>query len=82
MSQKKQRVFLSLEEKLWIIQHFEENPGLSRVKISKNFAKQFGREITRQCVQSIIAKRSALMATIQAWVRYKKSLEVSQILDI
>ena len=54
---KKKRVRLTMEEKLWVVNHNEQNPKISQAKICLDFSAKFKRPISRQCVCNIIHER-------------------------
>ena len=52
---------LSLEEKLWIINHKADNETLSHGKIAVDFAVKFHRRITRQGVSGVLKKQNEIV---------------------
>ena len=63
---KKKRVRLSVEEKIWILNHRKENPLISQNKIALDFSAKFKKTVDRTCVTKILQKSDQLLAYSKA----------------
>ena len=63
---KKKRVRLSVEEKIWILNHRKENPLISQNKIALDFSAKFKKTVDRTCVTKILQKIDQLFAYSKA----------------
>ena len=63
---KKKRVRLSVEEKIWILNHRKENPLISQNKIALDFSAKFKKTVDRTCVTKILQKIDQLLAYSKA----------------
>ena len=50
--QKRKRVCLNIEEKLWILNYKQENRQITNAKVALDFSAKFKRPITKSCVQN------------------------------
>ena len=63
---KKKRVRLSVEEKIWILNHRKENPLISQNKIALDFSAKFKKTVDRTCVTKVLQKSDQLLAYSKA----------------
>ena len=63
---KKKRVRLSVEEKIWILNHRKENPMISQNKIALDFSAKFKKTVDRTCVTKVLQKSDQLLAFSKA----------------
>ena len=64
--QKRKRVKLTLEEKLWILSHKKENRESSNAKIALDFSVKFKRPISKNCVQNILSQKESIQSILKA----------------
>ena len=57
---KKKRVRLSVEEKIWILNHRKENPMISQNKIALDFSAKFQKTVDQKCVNKCISSKTFL----------------------
>ena len=63
----KKRVRLSMDEKLWIINHRKENPKIRQNKIALGFsAKLKKKTVSRTCILSVLQKSDQILAFSKA----------------
>ena len=62
----KKRVRLSIDEKLWILNHRKENPKISQNKIALDFLAVFKKTVSRTCVLRVLKKNDRLEAFVRA----------------
>ena len=58
----KKRVRLSIDEKLWILNHRKENPKITQNKIALDFSAKFKKTVSRHCVLRVLQKNDRLEA--------------------
>ena len=58
---KKKRVRLSVEEKIWILNHRKENPMISQNKIALDFTAKLKKTVDRTCVTKVFQKSDQLL---------------------
>ena len=63
---KKKRVRLSVEEKIWILNHRKENPQISQNKIALDFSANLKKTVDRTCVTKVLQKSDQLLAYSKA----------------
>ena len=63
---KKKRVRLSVEEKIWILNHRKENPLISQNKIALDFLAKFKKTVDRTCVTKVLQKSDQILAFSKA----------------
>ena len=63
---KKKRVRLSVEEKIWILNHRKENPLISQNKIDLDFSAKLKKTVDRTCVTKVLQKSDQLLAYSKA----------------
>ena len=63
---RKKRVNLSIDEKLWILNHCKENPKMTQKKIALDFSAKFKKTINRYCVPRVLQKKDRLEAFLKA----------------
>ena len=63
---KKKRVRLSVEEKIWILNHRKENPLISQNKIALDFSAKLKKTVDRTCVTKVLQKSDQLLAYSKA----------------
>ena len=63
---KKKRVRLSVEEKIWILNHRKENPLISQNKIALDFSAKFKKTVDGTCVTKVLQKSDQLLAYSKA----------------
>ena len=59
---KKKRVRLSVEEKIWILNHRKENPLISQNKIALDFSAKLKKTVDRTSVTKVLQKSDQLLA--------------------
>ena len=64
--QKRKRVKLTLEEKLWILSHKKENRAYSNAKVALDFSVKFKRPISKNCVQNILSQKESIQSILKA----------------
>ena len=64
--QKRKRVKLTLEEKLWILSHKKENRESSNAKVALDFSVKFKRPISKNCVQNILSQKESIQSILKA----------------
>ena len=62
----KKRVRLSIDEKLWILNHRKENPKITQNKIALDFPAKFKKTVSRHCVLRVLQKDDQLEALVKA----------------
>ena len=62
----KKRVRLSMDEKLWIINHRKENPKIKQNKIALDFSAKFKKTVSRTCILSVLQKSDQILAFSKA----------------
>ena len=60
------RVRLSIEEKLWILNHRKENPKIAQNKIASDFQAKYKKTVSRHCVLRVLQKNNQLEALVKA----------------
>ena len=53
---------LSMDEKLWIINHRKENPKIKQNKIALDFSAKFKKTVSRNCILSVLQKSDQILA--------------------
>ena len=78
---KKKRVRLSVEEKIWILNHRKENPMISQNKIALDFSAKFKKTVDRTCVTKVLQKSDQLLAFSKAdpELERKKNKKVNHV---
>ena len=62
----KKRVRLSMDEKLWIINHRKENPKIKQNKIALDFSAKLKKTVSRTCILSVLQKSDQILAFSKA----------------
>ena len=62
----KKRVRLSIDEKLWMLNHRKENPKITQNKIALDFSAKFKKTVSRHCVLRVLQKDDQLEALVKA----------------
>ena len=75
---KKKRVSLSMDEKLWILNHCKENPKMTQKKVALDFTAKFKKTMSRYCVRRVLQKKDRL----EAFVKTDPELERKRIKNI
>ena len=63
---KRKRVRISVDEKIWILNHRKENPLISQNKIALDFSAKFKKTVDRTCVTKILQKNDQLLTFSKA----------------
>lgn len=64
--QKRKRVCLNIEEKLWILNYKQENRQITNAKVALDFSAKFKRPITKSCVQKILGNAEKIQSILKA----------------
>ena len=57
---------LSIDEKLWILKHCQENPKINQNKIALDFSAKFKKTISQYIVRRVLQKKDRLEAFVKA----------------
>ena len=63
---KRKRVRISVDEKIWILNHRKENPLISQNKIALDFLAKFKKTVDRTCVTKFLQKNDQRLAFSKA----------------
>ena len=64
--QKNKRTHLTIEEKLWVLNHKRENRNSTNAKVALNFSVRFHRPISKNCVQNILSQKESIQSILKA----------------
>ena len=71
----KKRVRLSIDEKLWMLNHRKENPKITQNKIALDFSAKFKKTVSRHCVLRVLQKNDRLEALVKVPSSNEKELK-------
>ena len=58
--------YTSMEQKLWILKHRDENRKISQAKLALDFSNEFNHPISISAISRIIANKDNLLASMDA----------------
>ena len=66
VQKRKRGPYTSMEQKLWILKHRDENRKISQAKLALDFSNEFNHPISISAISRIIANKDNLLASMNA----------------